>query len=223
MSEAIAVPNPAADTAAHILNVAERLFAENGLEKVSIRELVRASGQSNLSAAHYHFGTREALVGALIGRRIRTINELRHQRLDALEAAGKDRNIHAVVSAHVGVVGEVVKTTEWASYYVRVLAQALFMRNREFWKDLDADVISGQIRVEAMLRRLLPDLPPRVFRDRTRMLNDQGIYAIAHWVQTHGTVNASNSRSFSSLIRNTSDFLAAGMGAPLGAPDSGEA
>ena len=52
-----------AATPTQLLDVAERLFAERGIDNVSIREIVRASGQSNLSAAHYHFGTREALVG----------------------------------------------------------------------------------------------------------------------------------------------------------------
>ena len=77
------------DTAHQILDVAERLFARDGIDKVSLREIVRASGQNNLSAAHYHFGSREALIGKLLARRIRTINVVRHQRMDELEASGR--------------------------------------------------------------------------------------------------------------------------------------
>ena len=43
-------------TARHMLDVAEPLFAEKGIEQVSLREIVAASGQRNLSAARYHFG-----------------------------------------------------------------------------------------------------------------------------------------------------------------------
>ena len=48
-------PEKLTDTAIQMLDVAERLFASKGIDKVSLREIVRASGQSNLSAAHYHF------------------------------------------------------------------------------------------------------------------------------------------------------------------------
>ena len=78
---AVAPQEPAlAATAAHLLDVAERLFARRGIDAVSLREIVRESGQNNLSAAHYHFGSRQALMGALLARRIRAINAVRHQR-----------------------------------------------------------------------------------------------------------------------------------------------
>ncbi len=74
-----------------------------------------------------------------------------------------------------------------------------------------------------MLRRLLPELPTRVFKDRIWMLNNQTTYSIARWIQTHGPVEASNSRRYAALIRNTAEFLAAGMAAPVGDPDALEA
>ena len=208
-----------------MLDVSERLFAEHGLDNVSIREIVRASGQSNLSAAHYHFGSRDALVGALLARRIRAINAIRHQRLDALEAAGRDGSVHAIVTATVGVLGSVVKTMPWGPDYVRVAAQALFSPKLQLWPLLDRDTVSGHTRCTAMLRRVLPQLPPRVFEDRIRILNNEAAYSIARWVQSNGPVTASNSRRYAALIRNTADFLAAGMAAPVGDPmldDSGE-
>jgi len=216
---AIATPAaPLSDTAVHILEVAERLFAHNGMDKVSIREILRASGQSNLSAAHYHFGSRDALVGALLARRIRAINAVRHQRLDALETTGRDTNVHAIVAATIGALAEVVKTMPWGPDYVRVAAQALFVHNKAVWAYLDPQTMSGHTRCNAMLRRALSHLPPRVFKDRVWMVNNQTTYSIARWVQTQGLVTPSNSRRYAALIRNTVDFMAAGMAAPLGEP-----
>ncbi|MCW5641616.1 MAG: TetR family transcriptional regulator [Rhodoferax sp.] len=206
------------DTAIQILDVAERLFASNGIDKVSLREIVRASGQNNLSAAHYHFGSREALIGSLLARRIRTINVIRHQRMDELEATGRGGNVYAIAATSVAVLGEVVKGMPWGPDYVRVVAQALFSHNREVWSYLDPATMSGHTRVRDMLRRALPELPPRVFKDRIWMLNNHATYSIARWIQANGPVTAANSRRFASLIRNTSDFLAAGMGAPVGPP-----
>lgn len=208
------------DTAIQILDVAEHLFAQSGIDNVSIREILRASGQSNLSAAHYHFGSREALIGMLLARRIRTINALRHQRLDALLARGRDTNTHAIVEVIVGVLAEVVKSTPWGPDYVRVVAQALFVHNQAVWDFLDPQTMSGHIRATAMLRNVLAHLPSRVFKDRIWILHNQTTYSIARWVQTKGPVTPANSRRYAALIRNTVDFMAAGMAAPLGKPES---
>lgn len=222
MAEALVLADPESqtDTAIQILDVAERLFASKGIDKVSLREIVRASGQSNLSAAHYHFGSREALIGSLLARRIRTINVLRHRRMDELEASGRGGNVYAIASTSISVLGEVVKGTPWGPDYVRVVAQVLFGHHADVWHHLEPATISGHTRVRDMLRRALPDLPPRVFKDRIWMLNNHGVYGIARWVQTYGAVTPANSRRYAALIRNTADFLAAGMAAPVGEPTS---
>jgi AcrR family transcriptional regulator len=209
-----------AATPTQMLDVAEHLFAENGLDNVSIREIVRASGQNNLSAAHYHFGSREALIGAMLARRIRVINAIRHKRLDELMASGRDGSVHAIVAATVGVLAEVVQTLPWGPDYVRVVSQALFSPKLQVWSLLDDKTMSGHTRCTAMLRRLLPQLPIRVFKDRIWILNNETAYNIARWVQSNGAVTAASSRRYASLVRNTIDFLAAGMAAPAGKPDT---
>ncbi len=222
MAETPVLVDPAAltDTAIQILDVAERLFASKGIDKVSLREIVRDSGQSNLSAAHYHFGSREALIGALLARRIRAINVVRHQRMDELEASGRGGDVYAIATGTIYVLGDMVKGTPWGADYVRVVAQAIFSHDSDVWRHLGPTTMSGHDRVRDMLRRALPDLPPRVFKDRIWMLNNQATYGIARWVHTYGAVSPANSRRYGALIRNTADFVAAGMAAPVGAPMS---
>ena len=48
-----------------LIETAERLFAERGIDNVSLREINRAAGQKNVAALHYHFGTRESLLEAM--------------------------------------------------------------------------------------------------------------------------------------------------------------
>jgi AcrR family transcriptional regulator len=211
-----------ADTPTQMLDVAERLFAANGIDKVSIREIVRASGQSNLSAAHYHFGSREALIGALMARRIREINIVRHSYLDELESSGRDASVHAVVAATVNALGGVVKSMPWGPDYVRVAAQVILSPRSQVRPYFDTETMSGQIRCRAMLRRLLPELPAQVFKDRVWILNNETAYGMARWIHAHGPVTPSNSRRYAALIRNTVDFLSAGLAAPVGEPGSGD-
>lgn len=201
-----------------LLDVAERLFAENGIDNVSIREIVRASGQSNLSAAHYHFGSREALVAAVIDRRLRAVNILRDKNLDQLEATQGDSSIYTVIQTIVGVLGDVVKTMPWGPDYVRLIAQALFSSQLHIREMIDPQTMSSYARSTRMLRRLLPDLPTRVFNDRFAILESETAYSVARWIHANGPVTATKTRSYNMMIRNTVDFLAAGMAAPMGGP-----
>lgn len=73
------------DTAAEILDSAERLFGEHGIDAVSVRQILEKA-DINPALAHYHFGSREGLVRAVIERRVGPVNEERLRALDALEA-----------------------------------------------------------------------------------------------------------------------------------------
>lgn len=55
----------AADTKEQILDVAERLFAEQGFAGTSLRSVVREANV-NLASVHYHFGSKEGLFRAVV-------------------------------------------------------------------------------------------------------------------------------------------------------------
>lgn len=53
-----------------------------------------------------------------------------------------------------------------------------------------------------------------------RIVNHHGTYCVADWVRLHGPVRAANAVAFDAMIRDTADFLAGGMAAPVGSPAS---
>ncbi|RLQ20352.1 TetR family transcriptional regulator [Seongchinamella sediminis] len=67
-----------------ILNTAERLFAEKGIQNVSLREINAEAGYS-AAALHYHFRSRDALLEALLAMRQQPIMELRATLLQPLQ------------------------------------------------------------------------------------------------------------------------------------------
>lgn len=81
-----------------ILDAAELLFAEQGYAATSLRQLTTRAGV-NLAAVHYHFGSKEDLVRAVLSRRIAPINQERLRRLDAIPAT--KRTVEAIVRAFV--------------------------------------------------------------------------------------------------------------------------
>lgn len=60
------MPRDASDTRARLLREAERVFARRGVYQATVREIVEAAGQRNVSALNYHFGSREGVLWAII-------------------------------------------------------------------------------------------------------------------------------------------------------------
>jgi AcrR family transcriptional regulator len=71
------------DTKQRILNAAEHLFSRDGYHATSLRSIT-AVAAANLAAVNYHFGSKEALLEAVIIRRLDPLNEVRLGQLEAL-------------------------------------------------------------------------------------------------------------------------------------------
>jgi AcrR family transcriptional regulator len=203
-----------ASTASLLLDVAERLFAERGIASVSTRQIVLAGGQGNLSAAHYHFGSRDALIRALVERRLRTLDAMRHARLDRVVATGRADDLVAIVAAAIEPLTEAVERSPWGADYVRVLAQALFETRMKLLDTVDPEVLSSVTRARTMARRLLPHLSEATFAARVRIVHHESAYTVARWISEHGRVGPGNRRAYRAAVRETITFMAAGLAAP---------
>lgn len=87
------------DTKTRILDAAERLFAAKGLEGVSLRAVTTEAGV-NLAAVNYHFGSKEALLGAMVRRFFAAVHTGQSHALDALEAAGGAPSVAQLLVAY---------------------------------------------------------------------------------------------------------------------------
>jgi AcrR family transcriptional regulator len=90
-----------ADTKARLVAAAERLFAERGVDGVSLREITRASGARNAVAAQYHFEDRDGLVRAVLDKHLPEVDARRAAMLDELESAGDRVDVRGFASALV--------------------------------------------------------------------------------------------------------------------------
>lgn len=170
---------PRGDAArASIVATAERLFAERGIETVSLRDVSAAAGQRNHSAAQYHFGDRRGLVAAVYENRMRHVDARRHAYLAALAAVDRAEEVRGLVEATVVPLIDVVAEAE--GWYGRFLAR---MR----WEPAGWDVVlslsaSGSFRqVVVGLNRALRDLPAPVRRHRIDQMLTLTIGTIAGW------------------------------------------
>lgn len=91
--------DPEANTRERILQAAEALFAEDGFDAVSMRDIT-AMARVNLASINYHFGSKMALLAEVVASRA---NVLVDQRLALLQQVERDRDgkpmLEAVIEA----------------------------------------------------------------------------------------------------------------------------
>jgi AcrR family transcriptional regulator len=111
----------AAPTRELLLTTAERLFAEQGIAQVSVRQIAEAAGQANNSAVAYHVGTKADLVLAILHVHNEPVDRLRADMLDAADGSTDLRDHLAAMvlplTRHLAGLGV-------PSWYARFVAQA---------------------------------------------------------------------------------------------------
>lgn len=92
------------DTKQRLLDAAEKLFAREGFHNSSLRAIT-GQAKANLAAVNYHFGSKEALLDAVLDRRLDPLNALRQANLDAVRAvageAGRRPGTEEVLRAFI--------------------------------------------------------------------------------------------------------------------------
>jgi AcrR family transcriptional regulator len=76
---------PEIDGKVRMILVAEEMFAEGGINGVSMRKIAARAGQGNHFAVQYHFGSREGLVEAIFDYRMEQMEPVRARMLEAAE------------------------------------------------------------------------------------------------------------------------------------------
>jgi AcrR family transcriptional regulator len=118
------VASTAETTKARLIGAAERLFAERGIDAVSLREINRASGARNAIAVQYHFEDRAGVVRAILGKHTPDVEARRHAMLDQYEAEGVD-DVRLLAAALVRPLAAKLSDTDGGPEYLQIHADLL--------------------------------------------------------------------------------------------------
>jgi AcrR family transcriptional regulator len=134
-----------------IIETAERMYAERGINGVSLREIGAAAGQLNTGAARYHFGSKLGLINAVFELRMAPINAERERMLADIEAAGHVGDLRRLVAAFAVPLAGALGTRERPSWYLRFATQAGHVHGSAPTRLADQPWTQGVDRVRALL------------------------------------------------------------------------
>ena len=203
------------DTKQRILDSAERLFADHGFEATSLRAII-ADAKVNLAAIHYHFKSKEALLDAVIVRRLAPINKERLEMLDTCEQDGRP-SLESVLEAFLAPPFWFISRNSEAAQTFSHLMGRILSEGRSAFPELMrkhfAEVVE---RFHRAFQMAAPELPSEeVF---WRMMFVGG--ALAHVLRSAKDIKVFSGglcdpSDVEGTLRRLIDFSAAGFRAPV--------
>jgi len=203
------------DTKDRLLDAAEQLFAEHGFEGTSMRAVTQAADTS-VSAANYHFGSKQALVAAALVRRLEPLNRKRLATLAEVEAAGNGAppGVEAVLEAFLRPSFEAKREGDPGRFSYRHVAAQLYADPHETMAALKVEIFAPVIaRFIDALAKALPDLAREELGLRFHFV----IGAMIHVISGHADdLSEGDARepADDAVLRQVVAFAAAGMRAP---------
>jgi AcrR family transcriptional regulator len=167
-----------------LVAVAERCFAERGIEGVTLNEVYKASGEKNKNVLYYHFGSKEGVVQAILDKHRPGIAARRDALLDEAIAKGNGTPaLRDIVRAAVEPVAEKLNDPDGGKYFVRIAAQ-ISVRDTLAMQDLYPKSIKfthPPDRFLALLRTRLEGLPEAVILHRFMIVATMIFHGIADY------------------------------------------
>jgi AcrR family transcriptional regulator len=165
-------------TRERLLRAGERLYAQQSIDGVRVREINQFAGQRNSSALHYHFGSREGLLEEILNRHRSPIEARRAAMLDALEDEGRTDDLRALVETIVFPFAAEL-ATESGRDYLRILPQVIGRRGLPLGAIPDSFGPEGIRRTLRYAHRCLPELPASLREERLNVAMEFVTNAIA--------------------------------------------
>jgi AcrR family transcriptional regulator len=119
------------DTRSQLISAAERLFAERGVDGVSLNEINRDAGQRNASALQYHFSDRAGLLKAVIDKHGPDVDARRDVLLQQYRDAGQ-ADLRALAAALVLPVAAKLSDPDGGREFLRIFAELVNRPDPQF-------------------------------------------------------------------------------------------
>ncbi|WP_051361456.1 TetR/AcrR family transcriptional regulator [Desulfuromonas sp. TF] len=207
------------DTKQRLLDAAERLFADEGFHNTSLRAIT-GRANVNLAAVNYHFGSKEALLDAVIERRLSPLNAVRRENLEAVRGkardAGRRPKTEETLRAFVEPTLRFRESGPGAEAFITLLGRILAEPDASLRELFIRRIKPLFLLLFQILRESLPQLDERTLFWRLQFI----LGAMGHtmcWAGRFGELPEelpAPGVTTETLVRMLLDFLTAGLEAP---------
>nr|WP_272902915.1 TetR family transcriptional regulator [Streptomyces sp. BA2] len=171
-----------------ILLTAERLFATQGIDATSLRQVSSEAQQRNTAAAKYHFQNKVTLVRTIFDHRLDVIDARRGEMLKSAESGDRLGDPRELVEILVRPLAE--QATRVSSYYVRFLHRVFEYVGRDVTALPELGGLEEAVAVGRLVTERLPGLVQPPLRPRIRWAGQLIISALADLEGSHGASTA---------------------------------
>jgi AcrR family transcriptional regulator len=199
-----------------LILTAERLFAEQGINAVSLREIAIAADQRNNAAIEYHFGSRENLLAAIYAYRAETVNLRCLELIRDITSEGRLDDVSALLRSLLAP--HIENLHDPSNHFVRFLARALteearlnIVASNPIKPQLDAVMM-----IRSHIRRCLPGLSDERFEARISTVINWAVHKLAEFSRDSADAGADRIEDMvDDLVEMVEAALRASKGAGL--------
>jgi AcrR family transcriptional regulator len=180
------MPRDASETRRKLLDAAALAFAENGVRNASLVDITRRAGQRNSGALHYHFGSREGVLCAVLEEHVDFL-ATREGELLALAREKPVDDVASVVEAVVRPAAELAESGWRGRCFLLILADVVEEDPANFGPELNAVLArtGGQAVYDLLIERM-PTLPPDVLVERLALMTMIILRSVADRARNQG-------------------------------------
>jgi AcrR family transcriptional regulator len=199
------------ETRNQIKAAAQMLFARNGIDAVTVQQIVDAAGQRNNAALHYHFRTKEELIRQMVVDGATVLDARRRDMLEDMAKRGGPASIREVMLVLIMPVIELGEDERWRGY-IRFTSQLQASNPKSLRDALNNRWNAGYIECFDHLKRMLP-LPAAIAEQRLSMLAIYANAVLSAHEAARESRNTRNSRLWGQpfTIENMLDMLEAAI------------
>jgi AcrR family transcriptional regulator len=210
------VPRDASKTREKLIDAAARAFADDGVFSASLVDITRQAGQRNKGALHYHFGSREAILCAVLERHAEFLAR-REGELLALAKQAPDDDVRSVVEAIVRPAAELAESGWRGRACLLIVAQLAQEDQSGLGEEVNAVLArTGGYEVYALLMARMVDIRPDVILERFALVTSFILRAVADRARAIGRCRPGRPQlDQETFVQNLIAMAAAGVSAPL--------
>jgi len=174
-------------TRKRIIDTAEKLFADKGVEATSLLDITKAAEQKNRSALQYHFKNKDGMLHAVLDKHALGIAEKRTSMLDELETGG-DYSLYDLIGTLVQPMAAQLDNQDGGREFLKIHSELMNSERYRNFRQEREDLNKVQ-RIHNMAAPFLDHDNPEALQARGILVGCLLIHGLANYLPQQKLVN----------------------------------